>query len=106
MGGSSTKIEYNKFTCNNKVKVRDKPLSFKKLTHIKCIFMSQDSYNSRNHIPRETLVLEFNSTIATLDNDIEQKIFETYQKLNEITSSSIDIKVLNPIYIAFSRKFE
>jgi hypothetical protein len=106
MGGSSTKIEYNKFTCNNKVKVRDKPLSFKKLTHIKCIFMSQDSYNSRNHIPRETLVLEFNSTIATLDNDIEQKIFETYQKLNEITSSSIDIKVLNPIYIAFSRKLE
>jgi hypothetical protein len=104
MGGSSTKIISNKFECD--IKVRDKPLSFNNLTHIKCIFFTQENYNSRIHIPKSTLVLEYESTIATFENDIEQKINETYLKLNQITTSSLDIKVLNPIYIAFSRKLE
>lgn len=108
MGGSSTKIKYNPFECINNTthKVSDKPLKFNTLTNVRCIFFTQDIYNDGNHIPKETLTLKFESSFLTLENDIDEKIKETYNNINSITPNNIGIKILSPIYVAFSRKLE
>ena len=105
MGGSSTKIEYNKFKCNNSQIPPKEPLKFTKLKHIRCIFFTQESYNSRLHIPKSSLTLEFDSSISNLENDIDYYIKDVYDKMNAITGTN-NIKVLSPIYIMFSRKLE
>ena len=105
MGGSNTKIEYNNFNCNGQPVPPKNPLQFSTLKHMRCIFFSQDSYDSRLHIPKASLTLEFDSSIANLENDIELYIKNVFDKMNAITGTS-DIKVLSPIYIAFSRKLE
>jgi len=105
MGGSNTKIEWNKFNCNGQPVPPKNPLQFSSLKHMRCIFFSQDSYDARLHIPKASLTLEFDSSIANLENDIELYIKNVFDKMNSITGTS-DIKVLSPIYIAFSRKLE
>ena len=105
MGGSSTKIEYNNFSCNgNQIPPRE-PLRFSKLKHIRCMFFTQDSYNSKLHIPKSSLTLEFDSTISNLENDIENNIKNVYDKMNRISGTN-GVKILSPIYVAFSRKLE
>ena len=105
MGGSSTKIEYNNFSCNgNQIPPRE-PLRFSKLKHIRCMFFTQDSYNSKLHIPKSSLTLEFDSTISNLENDIENNIKNVYDKMNQISGTN-GVKILSPIYVAFSRKLE
>ena len=105
MGGSNTKIEWNAFKCNGQAIPPSMPLKFKTLKHMRCIFFSQDAYDSRLHIPTSSLTLEFDSSVANLENDIDVYIKNVFDKMNAITGTS-DIKVLSPIYIAFSRKLE
>ena len=105
MGGSSTKIEYNNFSCNGNQIPPKVPLRFSKLKHIRCMFFTQDSYNSRLHIPKSSLTLEFDSTISNLENDIENNIKNVYDKMNRISGTN-GVKILSPIYVAFSRKLE
>ena len=105
MGGSSTKIEYNNFSCNGNQIPPKVPLRFSKLKHIRCMFFTQDSYNSRLHIPKSSLTLEFDSTISNLENDIENNIKNVYDKMNQISGTN-GVKILSPIYVAFSRKLE
>lgn len=110
MGGSGSKLEIRDYSCNNNpnIKIKKEPYKFTNLKHVRCLFFTQESYNANYHIPKSTLTLTFNSTIQNLENDIEIKIKETYDKINTITRSTNgkDIKVLSPIYIAFSRKLE
>lgn len=109
MGSGGSKQETRDFSCDSeKVKIEREPRKFKNLDHVRCIFFSQDGYKSNNHIPKSTLTLSFDSTIANLENDIEIKIKETYDKINNITKikDGSDIKILAPIYVAFSRKLE
>ena len=68
------------------------------------MFFTQESYNAKLHIPK-SLTLEFDSTILNLENDIEINIQNVYTKMNEI-SGTTDVKILSPIYVAFSRKLE
>lgn len=105
MGGSSTKIKYKDFSCNGEPIPPREPIKFTKLKHIRCLFFTQDSYNSKLHIPKASLTLEFDSTIANLENDIEYNIQDVYNKMNQIAGTT-DAKVLSPIYVAFSRKLE
>lgn len=105
MGGSSTKIKYNDFSCNSSEIPPKEPIKFSKLKHIRCLFFTQDSYNSKLHIPKSSLTLEFDSTIANLENDIDNNIQNVYTRMNQIAGTN-DVKVLNPIYVAFSRKLE
>lgn len=109
MGSGGSKLETRPFNCNdNNIKIKKEPYKFKNLEHIRCIFFTQDNYNANYHIPKSTLTLTFYSTISNLENDIEAKIKETYDKINNITkmSDGSDIKILSPIYVAFSRKLE
>ena len=105
MGGSNTKIEYKDFTCNGQPIPPKMPLTFPSLKHMRCIFFTQDSYDSRLHIPPDSLTLEFDSFILNLETDIELYIKDVYDKMNAITGTT-DTKVLSPIYVAFSRKLE
>jgi hypothetical protein len=105
MGGSSTKIEYNNFKCNEKQIPPKEPIKFTNLKHIRCIFFTQESYDAKLHIPKSSLTLEFDSSIANLENDINFYIKDVYDKMNAITGTNY-IKVLSPIYIMFSRKLE
>ncbi len=102
MGGSSSRIENKPFTCNNKVSVRQNPLEFNNLKHVRCVFFTQENYNANYHIPKSTLNISFYSTINNLENDIEYKIQEVYNKINTIAPA----KILNPIYVAFARTLE
>jgi len=104
MGGSSSRIKYNDFKCDGQKIPPKEPIKFKNLKHIRCMFFTQESYNAKLHIPK-SLTLEFDSTIANLENDIENNIQNVYTKMNEI-SGTTDVKILSPIYVAFSRKLE
>lgn len=102
-------VETRDFSCDSKkVKIEREPRKFKNLEHVRCIFFSQDGYKSNNHIPKSTLTLIFDSTMYNLETDIEIKIKETYDKINSIAKrkDGSDIKILSPIYVAFSRKLE
>jgi hypothetical protein len=105
MGGSSTKIKYNDFSCNAQQMPPKEPMKFTRLKHIRCLFFTQESYNSKLHIPKASLTLQFESTIATLENDIEYKLQDVYNQMNQIAGTT-DAKILSPIYVAFSRKLE
>lgn len=105
MGGSSTKIEYKNFSCGKNQIPPLKPKQFRNLKHIRCMFFTQESYNSRLHIPKSSLTLEFDSSIGNLENDIENGIKNVYDEMNR-KSGTNDVKVLSPIYVAFSRKLE
>ncbi len=115
MGGSSTKIVTKPFdqnnpsrrsdgiyqtTCNERQKIRRIPLTFNNISHVRCIFFTQQNYNDGYHIPKETLSVNFNSTINNLENDIESNIRQVYNNVNAIVPGA---KILNPIYIAFAR---
>lgn len=102
MGGSTSKIEKREFTCNNKYSIKREPLKFRNLEHKRCIFFSNDYYKENKHIPSEILTVKFDSTINNLENDIENQIKKVYDILNNVTSA----KILNPIYVAFSRKLQ
>ena len=104
MGGSSSRIKYNDFKCDGQKIPPKEPIKFNNLKHIRCMFFTQESYNAKLHIPK-SLTLEFDSTIANLENDIENNIQNVYTKMNEI-SGTTDVKILSPIYVAFSRKLE
>lgn len=110
MGGGGTKIEVNDYNClsDRNIRIKREPYKFKNLKHVRCLFFTQDSYNANYHIPKSTLTLTFNSTISNLENVIESKIKETYDRINSISRqpNGEDIKILSPIYIAFSRKLE
>ena len=110
MGGGGSKVEVKDYNClsNSNIKIKKEPIKFKNLKHVRCIFFTQETYNANYHIPKSTLTLTFNSTITNLENDIEIKIKETYDKINNITkrNDGNDIKILAPVYIAFSRKLE
>jgi len=103
MGGGSSRIENRPFKCNPKYSnVRQTPLTFSRLKHVRCIFFTQENYNAGYHIPKSTLSITFNSTISNLENDIENKIREVYNNVNNIAPA----KILNPIYVAFARTLE
>lgn len=102
MGGSSSRIDKKAFTCNNKYSVKPTPLRFNNLEHKRCIFFPDNYYKEKRHIPSATLIIEFESTIQNLENDIENQIYNVYNRVNAITPA----KILNPIYVAFARKLE
>ena len=110
MGSGGTKLEIRDYNClnNPNIKIKKEPFKFNNLKHVRCIFFTQDSYKSGYHIPKSSLTLTFYSTISNLENDIEMKIKETYDNINNITKmdNGEDIKILSPIYVAFSRKLE
>ena len=110
MGSGGTKLEIHEYNCltNPDIKIKKEPYRFKNLKHIRCLFFTQDSYNSNYHIPKSTLTVTFYSRISNLENDIEAKIKETYDRINNVARgpNGEDIKILSPIYIAFSRKLE
>lgn len=103
MGGGSSRIENRPFKCNPKYSnVRETPLEFNRLKHIRCIFFTQESYDANYHIPKSTLTVTFNSRLNTLESDIEIKIREVYNNVNNIAPA----KILSPIYVAFARTLE
>jgi hypothetical protein len=107
MGGSSSKIVYNdNVDCKSIKNVRQDPLSFNNLDYVRCVFLTQDQYNNNYHIPKSSLTVTFDSTMNNIENDIDNNIYNVYAKLNEVTKSPIPIKVLSPIFVAFSRKLE
>ena len=110
MGGGGSKLEINDYNClsDPNIKIKKEAYKFNNLKHVRCLFFTQETYNANYHIPKSTLTLTFDSTISSLENDIERKIKETYNNINNITrrKDGGDIKVLSPIYVAFSRKLE
>jgi len=110
MGSGGTKLEVQDYNClsDPNIKIKREPYKFKNLKHVRCLFFTQESYNANYHIPKSTLTLTFYSTIANLEYDIELKIKETYDNINNIAkrNNGEDIKILSPIYVAFSRKLE
>jgi len=104
MGGGSSRIENRSFECSNPKynKIRKTPLTFNRLKHVRCIFFTQESYDANYHIPKSTLSETFVSTLNNLENDIEIKIQEVYNKVSSIAPA----KILNPIYVAFARTLE
>uniref|UniRef100_A0A6C0LGJ6 Uncharacterized protein n=1 Tax=viral metagenome TaxID=1070528 RepID=A0A6C0LGJ6_9ZZZZ len=104
MGGGSSRIENRSFECSNPKynKIRKTPLTFNRLNHVRCIFFTQESYDANYHIPKSTLSETFVSTLNNLENDIEIKIQEVYNKVSSIAPA----KILNPIYVAFARTLE
>lgn len=104
MGGGSSRIENRPFECSNPKynKIRKTPLTFNRLKHVRCIFFTQESYDANYHIPKSTLSETFVSTLNNLENDIEIKIQEVYNKVSSIAPA----KILNPIYVAFARTLE
>jgi len=107
MGGSSTKVVYEDITsCTAVNNLRTGPLTFSNLEYIRCVFLTQDQYNNNYHIPKSSLTVTFDSTMGQLENDIDNNIYNVYMKLNQITRSTIPIKILSPIFVAFSRKLE
>ena len=110
MGSGGSKVETRTINCVNNpdIKIKKEPYKFNNLEHVRCLFFTQDVYNANYHIPKSTLTLTFYSSINNLENDIEIKIKETYDKINQITNlnNGGDIKILAPVYVAFSRKLE
>jgi len=110
MGGGGSRVETRDYNClsDPNIKIRKEPIKFNNLKHVRCLFLTQETYKAKYHIPKSTLTLEFNSTIQNLENDIEMKIKETYETINNTTriDGGADIKILSPIYVAFSRKLE
>ena len=104
MGGGSSRIENRPFECSNPKynQTRKTPLTFNRLKHVRCIFFTQESYDANYHIPKSTLSETFVSTLNNLENDIEIKIQEVYNKVSSIAPA----KILNPIYVAFARTLE
>ena len=104
MGGGSSRIENRPFECSNPKynQTRKTPLTFNRLNHVRCIFFTQESYDANYHIPKSTLSETFVSTLNNLENDIEIKIQEVYNKVSSIAPA----KILNPIYVAFARTLE
>jgi len=104
MGGGSSRIENRPFECSNPKynQTHKTPLTFNRLNHVRCIFFTQESYDANYHIPKSTLSETFVSTLNNLENDIEIKIQEVYNKVSSIAPA----KILNPIYVAFTRTLE
>ena len=86
MGGGGTKIVVNDYNClsDRNIRIKREPYKFNNLKHVRCLFFTQDSYNANYHIPKSTLTLTFNTFISELENQIEDKIKETYDRINSI----------------------
>ena len=107
MGGSSSKVVNEDInTCKSANNLRSGPLTFNNLEYLRCVFLTQDQYNNNYHIPKSSLTVTFDSTIDNIENDINSNIYNVYVRLNQVTRSSISIKILSPIFVAFSRKLE
>lgn len=105
MGAGGSKIEYKDLGCN-KYPVRQEPIKFNNLKYIRCAFLTQDQYKNNYHIPKNSLNISFDTNMNNIENSIDDNIKNVYNKLNEITKSQIPIKILKPIFVAFSRKIE
>ena len=105
MGGSSTKIEYKTLECN-KYPIRQTPLTFNNLKYIRCAFLTQEQYKNNYHIPKNSLNITFDTSMDNIENSVNNNIQMVYNKLNEITPSPEPIKIIKPIFVAFSRKVE
>lgn len=104
MGAGGSKIEFRDLGCN-KYPVRQEPIKFNNLKYIRCAFLTQEQYTNEYHIPKNSLNISFNTTMDNIENSIDINIQNVYNKLNEIRSPT-PIKILKPIFVAFSRKIE
>ena len=104
MGAGGSKIEFRDLGCN-KYPVRQEPIKFNNLKYIRCAFLTQEQYTNEYHIPKNSLNISFNTTMNNIENSIDINIQNVYNKLNEIRSPT-PIKILKPIFVAFSRKIE
>lgn len=105
MGAGGTKIEYKDLECK-KYPIRQEPLKFTNLKYIRCAFLTQEQYKNNYHIPKNSLNISYDTTMDNIETSINNNIINVYNKLNEITKSPIPIKILKPIFVAFSRKVE
>jgi hypothetical protein len=107
MGGNNSKTEYKDINyCKSAKNVRTGPLTFSNLEFVRCILSTQEQYENNYHIPKSSLTVSFDSTLQNVENDIDNNIYNVYKKINEVSPSTISMKVLSPIYVAFSRKLE
>ncbi len=107
MGGNNSKTEYKDINyCKSAKNVRTSPLTFSNLEFVRCILSTQEQYENNYHIPKSSLTVSFDSTLQNVENDIDNNIYNVYKKINEVSPSTISMKVLSPIYVAFSRKLE
>lgn len=107
MGGSSSKVVNEDIsTCKSANNLRGSPLTFNNLEYLRCVFLTQDQYNNNYHIPKSSLTVTFDSTIGNIENDIDTNIYNVYANINRVTRSTMSIKILSPIFVAFSRKLE
>ena len=90
--------------------VNKSPITFANLNFIKCMFFTNEQYNTNKiHVPKQSLYLENISYISTtidVENIVNNLLDNVFDKLNEGNTSGRKFKIPMPIFVMIGRKLD